>query len=129
MQGETNNVLSITDHNDYVVVFISILECSHNDSFELKLNLNIAFQEMKTSGLCIQGAYFNAGSSFDTKEGCKTYFNHGVIPNIIENRRNRNRLSHLPYPTSPALSTLTISSSAGSTHWMNAGWINTGSMS
>jgi hypothetical protein len=32
------------------------------------------------------------------------------------------------YPNSPARRTLTISSSDGSTHWMNAGWISTGSI-
>ena len=41
--------------------------------------------------LSIQGVYFNADSSFDTKEARKTCFNHGVIPNIPENRRNRKR--------------------------------------
>jgi transposase len=90
-KGKTSNILSITDRNGYVIASTSILGGNHNDSFELKLNLNIAFRDMKKLGLCIQGAYFNADSSFDTKEGRKTCFNHGVIPNIPENRRNRKR--------------------------------------
>jgi hypothetical protein len=90
-KGKTSNILSITDRNGYVIASTSILGGNHNDSFELKLNLNIAFLDMKKLGLCIQGAYFNADSSFDTKEGRKACFNHGVIPNIPENRRNRKR--------------------------------------
>ena len=34
-------------------------------------------------------AYFNADSAFDTKAARKVCFNHGVVPNIPENRRNR----------------------------------------
>jgi hypothetical protein len=75
----------------YVIAFTGIIEGSHNDSYELKTHLQAAFREMKELSLSIQGAYFNADSSFDTKEDRKTCFNYGVIPNIPENRRNRKR--------------------------------------
>jgi Transposase DDE domain len=44
---------------------------------------------LKRRGLDIYGAFFNADSAFDTKEARKTCFNHGLVPNIPENRRNR----------------------------------------
>ena len=44
---------------------------------------------MKQLGLDIRDAYFNADKAFDTKAARKTCFNHGVIPNIDENKRNR----------------------------------------
>lgn len=44
---------------------------------------------MKRLGLTIAGAYFNADSAFDTLEARKVCFNHHVIPNICENKRNR----------------------------------------
>ncbi len=44
---------------------------------------------MKRLDLDFQGAFFNADRAFDTKDARKTYFNHGVIPNIDENKRNR----------------------------------------
>jgi transposase len=44
---------------------------------------------MPTSSNPIAGAYFNADSAFDTRAARKTCFNHGVIPNIPENQRNR----------------------------------------
>jgi transposase len=90
-KGKTSNILPITDRNGYVIASTGILGGNHNDSYELKHHLQIAFQDMKKLGLPIQGAYFNADSSFDTKEGRKTCFNYGVIPNIPENRRNRKR--------------------------------------
>lgn len=40
-------------------------------------------------GLPIAGAYFNADMAFDTKDARKTCFNHGLIPNMPENKRNR----------------------------------------
>ena len=44
---------------------------------------------MKHLGLDFQGAYFNADNAFDTKAARKVCFNHGVVPNIAENKRNR----------------------------------------
>ncbi len=35
------------------------------------------------------GAYFNADSFFDTLAARQVCFNHGLIPNIAENKRNR----------------------------------------
>jgi transposase len=50
----------------------------------------VAFKSIKRLGLTITGAFFNADSAFDTREARKVCFNHGVIPNIAENKRNRN---------------------------------------
>ena len=44
---------------------------------------------MKRLGLDIRGAFFNADKAFDTKAARKTCFNHGLIPNIDVNKRNR----------------------------------------
>jgi hypothetical protein len=88
-KGKTSNILPITDRNGFIVASTGILAGNHNDSYELKPHLQAAFQDMKKLGLSIAGAYFNADSSFDTKEARKTCFNHDVIPNIPENRRNR----------------------------------------
>jgi transposase len=44
---------------------------------------------MKRCGLDVKGAFFNADSAFDTRRARKVLWNHGVIPNIPENKRNR----------------------------------------
>ncbi len=44
---------------------------------------------MKRLGLVIAGAVFNADSAFDTRDGRKVCFNHGLVPNMAENKRNR----------------------------------------
>jgi hypothetical protein len=88
-KGKTCNILPITDGNGYVVATTGIIAGNHNDAYQLKPHLQTAFKAMKRLGLPIEGAYFNADMAFDTKDARKTCFNHGLIPNIPENPRNR----------------------------------------
>jgi hypothetical protein len=88
-KGKTSNILPIIDGNGYIVASTGIIAGNHNDAYNLKPNLQTAFKEMKRLGLTIRGAYFNADMGFDSREARKTCFNHGVIPNILENPRNR----------------------------------------
>lgn len=88
-KGKTSNILPIMDGNGYVVASTGIIAGNHNDAYNLKPHLQTAFKEMKRLGLTIHGAYFNADMGFDTREARKTCFNHGLIPNIPENPRNR----------------------------------------
>ncbi len=56
----------------------------------MKPHLQTAFKSLNRLGLDLSGAYFNADKAFDTKAARKTGFNHGLISNIDENKRNRN---------------------------------------
>ena len=88
-RAKTSNILPITDKNGYVVASTGIVAGHHNDAFNLKDHLQTAFKTMKHLGLVIAGALFNADSAFDTKQARKVCFNHQVVPNMIENKRNR----------------------------------------
>ena len=88
-KGKTCNILPIMDKRGFVVASTGILAGNHNDAFNLKTHLQTALREMKQLGLALKGAYFNADMAFDTREARKTCFNHGLIPNIPENTRNR----------------------------------------
>jgi transposase len=88
-KGKTCNILPIMDKHGFVVASTGIIAGNHNDAFNLKDHLQTAFREMKQLGLVLKGAYFNADMAFDTREARKTCFNHGLIPNIPENVRNR----------------------------------------
>ena len=88
-KGKTSNILPLMDANGYVVASTGIVAGNHNDAYNLKPHLQTAFKEMKRLGLAIHGAYFNADKAFDTREARKTCFNHGLIPNMPENPRNR----------------------------------------
>lgn len=88
-RAKTSNILPITDAQGYVLASTGMIAGHHHDAFDLKPHLQAAFKSMKRLGLTIAGAYFNADSAFDTLEARKVCFNHHVIPNICENKRNR----------------------------------------
>ena len=85
----TTNILPMTDATRYIIASTGILTGNHNDTYHLKPHLQKAFKPLKCFCLEISGAYFNAYMAFDTKAARKTCFNHGLIPNIDENTRNR----------------------------------------
>ncbi len=93
-RAKTSNILPITDRHGFIVASTGIVAGNHNDAFNLKLHLQQAFKAMKALGLVITGAFFNADSAFDTKEARKVCFNHQVVPNMAENKRNRKTIKH-----------------------------------
>jgi len=88
-KAKTSNILPIFDKHGYVLASTDIVAGNHNDAFNLKPHLQSAFKWIKRQDLSIQGSYFNADSAFDTKEARKVCFNHQLLPNIPENKRNR----------------------------------------
>jgi hypothetical protein len=81
--------LPITDANGFIIASTGLVAGNHNDAYNLKPHLQSAFRWIKEQGLSIQVAYFNADRAFDTQEARKTCFNHGLKPNLPENKRNR----------------------------------------
>ena len=88
-KAKTTNILPMTDAAGFIIASTGLLAGNHNDACQLKPHLQRAFKMLKRLGLEISGAYFNADRAFDTKTARKTCFNHGLIPNIDENKRNR----------------------------------------
>lgn len=90
-RAKTTNILPFTERNGYIVASTELVAGNHNDAWNLKKHLQTAIKQMKQIGLKVAGAYFNSDPGFDTKEARKTCFNHDIIPNIKENKRNRKR--------------------------------------
>ena len=90
-KAKTTNILPISDRNGFIIASTDLIAGNHNDAYNLKSHLQSAFKSMKRLGLDFQGAFLNADKAFDTKDARKTCFNHGVVPNIDENKRNRKR--------------------------------------
>jgi transposase len=88
-KAKTSNILPITDKNGYILATTDIVAGNHHDAFNLKPQLQAAFKTMKRLGVSIAGAFFNADSGFDTLDARKVCFNHQLVPNIAENKRNR----------------------------------------
>jgi transposase len=90
-KAKTCNLLPLTEACGFVIGLCHLLPGNHNDSYNLKPALANAFKGIKRLGLDIHGAFFNADAGFDTKDARKVCFNHGLIPNIPENVRNRKK--------------------------------------
>jgi transposase len=88
-RAKTSNILPVTDKHGYILATTKIIAGNHNDAYDLKTHLQDAFKGIKRLGVSIDGAFFNADSGFDTREARKVCFNHHLIPNIDENKRNR----------------------------------------
>ena len=90
-KAKTTNILPITDGQGFIIATTGLIAGNHNDAYNLKSHLQIAFKSMKHLGLHIKGAFFNADKAFDTIDARKTCFNHGLIPNMDKNKRNNKR--------------------------------------
>jgi transposase len=90
-KAKTCNILPVSDGNGFIIAATGIVAGHHNDAFNLKPHLQQAFKQMKRLDLSFCGAYFNADSAFDTRDARKTCFNHSLIPNMAENKRNRKK--------------------------------------
>ena len=88
-KAKTTNILPITESQGFIIASTGLIAGNHNDAYNLKTHLQDAFKFIKRLGLDIQDAFFNADKAFDTKEARKVCFNHAVIPNIDQNKRNR----------------------------------------
>ena len=95
-RANTTNILPFTERNGYIVASTELVAGNHNDAWNLKEHLQTAIKQMKQIGLKVAGAYFNADPGFDTKDARKTCFNHDIVPNIKENKRNRKRAKRGP---------------------------------
>ena len=90
-KAKTSNLLPFTEACGFIIGICQFLPGHHNDSFNLKSALACSFKAMKGLGLAIKGAFFNADAGFDVQVARKVCFNHGLIPNIPENIRNRKK--------------------------------------
>jgi transposase len=88
-KAKTTHILPISEGQGFIIASTGLIAGNHNDAYHLKTHLQDAFKFIKRLGLDIRGAFFNADKAFDTKDARKTCFNHAVIPNIDENKRNR----------------------------------------
>lgn len=90
-KAKTSNLLPLTEACGFIIGICQFLPGHHNDSFNLKPALAQSFKAAKRLGLSIKGAFFNADAAFDVQAARKVCFNHGLIPNIPENTRNRKK--------------------------------------
>jgi len=91
-RGKTSNIFPLTDKYGNIIGFLPLLSGNHHDSFDLDNRFKKLLKKLKKTlptRLSLEGSILNADGAFDTKPFRKTLFNHNIIPNIAENKRNR----------------------------------------
>lgn len=88
-KANTTNFLAITDANGYFLAISPITAGNHNDAFQLTSRLRTMFRSLKRLKISLKDSRLNADPAFDTKAARKLCFNHGVVPNVKANSRNR----------------------------------------
>src|SRR6266478_7784925 len=88
-QGE--KVIAIIDNNGDVLAPLPVAPVNEADTVLLPEGLKALKRVAKRTGLVLEGAYLNLDGGFDSKANRKAIFNAGMIPNIKENPRNRQR--------------------------------------
>lgn len=88
-KGRTSNVLVMTDGKGIPIAMGNILSGNHNDLFEIVPQFSLMIKDLKHSGIIIDNALLNADKGFDSKKFRRAIQRRKMIPNIIENKRNR----------------------------------------
>jgi len=91
-KAKTTNIFPLTDKYGNIIGFLPLLSGNHHDSFDLDNRFKELLKELKKTlpaRLDLKGSILNADAAFDTKSFRKVLFNHDIVPNIDENKRNR----------------------------------------
>lgn len=92
-KAKTSNIIPVTEKNGFILSTTKILPGNNNDLHEFSNNFKTILKDLKKLNLKekFQGSHFNADAGFDTRSVRKICFNHGLIPNIPDNTRNRKK--------------------------------------
>src|SRR5262245_58913792 len=84
-------VIAIIDNNGSVLAPLPVAPVNAADTVLLPEGLHALKRVAKRTGLRLQGAYLNLDGGFDSAQNRQAVFNAGLIPNIQDNPRNRQR--------------------------------------
>jgi len=84
-------VIAIIDNHGYVLAPLPVAPVNEADTVLLPEGLKGLKRVAKLTGLVLEGAYLNLDGGFDSRHNRKAIFNVGMIPNIKENPRHRQR--------------------------------------
>jgi Transposase DDE domain len=88
-QGEKG--IAITDHHGYVGAPVPVAPVNETDRVLFAEGLKALKQVAKQGGLDRRGAYLNRDGGFDSRVNRQCIFHAGLMPNIPQNPRNRQR--------------------------------------
>lgn len=91
----TSNMLILVDNQGIPLACSDAISGNHNDSYELKENVQQMFESIEASHITVDGLFLNADSGFDSKELRDYCDSKGVVDNIAINPRNGSNQDYL----------------------------------
>ncbi len=90
-KAKTSNVLILTDGNGIPIAIGNILSGNHNDLYKVVPQFAQMITRINKAGICVENSFLNADKGFDSKSLRRACHRRKIVPNIIENSRNRKK--------------------------------------
>ena len=90
-RGKTSNVLILTDGRGIPIAIGDILSGHHNDLYQLVPQFSKMTAQIKACGIVVTNSILNADKGFDSKAFRRACYRRNLLPNIVENMRNRKK--------------------------------------
>lgn len=87
---KTTNSIFLTDRQGIPLAMSTPMSGNHHDLFNIENSLDEIFETLKKAEISIDGLFLNADSGFDAETFRNGCFKEDVIPNIDQNKRNKN---------------------------------------
>lgn len=90
-KGRTSNMLVMTDGRGVPIASGGVLSGNHNDLYNVVAQYGLMVKHLNRCGICLNNSIQNADKGFDSKSLRRAIQRRKMIPNIIENTRNRKK--------------------------------------
>lgn len=87
-KAKTSNMLSISDSKGLPIALGEVQSGEHNDTYRIDAVMRAMVKDLKEAGIEVEGLFFNADASFDTKAMRKVSAEYGIELNTPINTRN-----------------------------------------
>lgn len=91
-KAKTSNILIMTDGQGIAIACGGIISGNHNDLYQVVPQFSGMIKQLKHCGICVEKSLLNADKGFDSKKLIRACYRRKILPNIIENKRNRKQV-------------------------------------
>lgn len=96
-KAKTTNMLFLTDRQGLPLSCSDPMSGEHHDVFEIAKNVSKMMATVQQAGLATEGLFLNGDAGFDTGKMREICDHHGIITNIIRNKKNHMNANEKSY--------------------------------
>lgn len=87
-KSKTTNMLFLTDRQGIPLACSDPMSGEHHDVFNIEENINKITETLQKAGISTEGLFLNGDAGFDADTLREICSRHGIITNIVKNKRN-----------------------------------------